>query len=109
MRFASPLISIHFPVSYWYLGLIRQKQGDLEGAIDALKQGVQLSFERPLYLSALGHAFGRANRKRRCPGHSRQIDEVVGGPYVSPFDVARSHRNWRDRCRLRMARKSLHA
>jgi tetratricopeptide (TPR) repeat protein len=78
-------------VSHWYLGLIRQEQGDLDGAIDALKQGVMLSFERPLYLAALGHACGRTNRKEEALSVLDKLTKLSEVRYVSPFDVALVH------------------
>ena len=81
----------HFAVSYWYLGLIRQAQGDLEGAIDALKDGVTLSFERPLYLAALGNACGRADRKDEALNVLEKLTKLSSVRYISPFDVALVH------------------
>jgi TolB-like protein/Tfp pilus assembly protein PilF len=81
----------HFPVSYWYLGLIRQEQKDLEGAIDALKLAVELSFDRPLYLAALGHVYGRANRKQDALGILDKLTKLSDVRYISPFDVALVH------------------
>ena len=76
----------HFAVSYWYLGLIRQAQGDLEGAIDALKHGVVLSFERPLYLAALGNACGRADMKEEALNVLDKLTKLSSVRYISPFE-----------------------
>jgi TolB-like protein/Tfp pilus assembly protein PilF len=81
----------HFAVSYWYLGLLRQAQGNLEGAINALKQGVVLSFERPLYLAALANACGRADRKEEALNLLDKLMNLSSIRYISPFDVAVVH------------------
>jgi TolB-like protein/Tfp pilus assembly protein PilF len=80
-----------FALSYWYLGLIRQEQGDLEGAIDALKFAVEFSLERPLYLAALGQACGRANRTQEALTILEKLMKLSEVRYVSPFDVALVH------------------
>jgi TolB-like protein/Tfp pilus assembly protein PilF len=80
-----------FAPSYWYLGLIRQEQGDLEAAIDALKLAVEFSLERPLYLAALGQACGRANREQDALTILEKLMKLSEVRYVSPFDVALVH------------------
>ncbi len=78
-------------VSHWYLGLIRQELGDLEGAIQALQEGVRLSVERPLYLAAFGHAYGRAQRYEEARGVLGKMLNISQERYVSPFDIALVH------------------
>jgi TolB-like protein/Tfp pilus assembly protein PilF len=60
-----------FALSHWYLGLILQAQGDLERGIDALRRATELSFERPLYLAALGLRLRPRRQKAGGPEHTQ--------------------------------------
>lgn len=59
--------------------------------IDALKLVVELSFDRPLYLAALGHVYGRANRKQDALGVLDKLTQGSDVRYISRFEVALVH------------------
>lgn len=79
------------PLVHWFRGLVREREGELEQAIQAFTEAVRLSMGQPLFVAALGHAFGEAQNKQEARRALDQLVQPSGARYVSPFEIAVIH------------------
>lgn len=76
------------PSLYYYLALPLEQKGQLEKAIDLYRSAIELSNRAPLYLSALGHAYGVAGMHEEA---LQILEELQLVAYPSPYNLAIVH------------------
>jgi len=87
----------HLPTAHWYKGMVHGQQGEWDDAIQAMTEAVKLSMGQPIFLAALGHAFGKAERTAEATGTLQKLTEMSTARYVSPLEIAVVHIGLDDR------------
>ncbi len=76
---------------HYYLGLIRERQGQYDDAIAAFKSVSPIARSGPTTLAALGHVYATAGRRREGLEILQRLDEWSRHEYVSSYDLALLH------------------
>ncbi len=79
------------PTVHWYRGLVLEQFGEFETAIQAHTEAVRLSMEAPLFVAALGHAYGRAGKDEAARNVLEKLMQQSKVRYVSPLEIAVVH------------------
>jgi TolB-like protein/Flp pilus assembly protein TadD len=81
----------HFTPAYWMLGLVQEQRGDFDESAAAFQRAIQLSPQSPLMQAALGRTLALSGKRNEALRILRELQELAGKRYVSPFEVASLH------------------
>jgi eukaryotic-like serine/threonine-protein kinase len=81
----------HYPVSYWILGIVLRKMGQLELAINEGEKGVKLSGGSPLMSAALAQTLASAGERAKAIQILDDLANLAKEKYVSPYFFAGIH------------------
>jgi eukaryotic-like serine/threonine-protein kinase len=81
----------HYPVTYWILGVLLRKMGQLEQAIAEGEKGVKLSGGSPLMSAALAQTLATAGERSKAIQISDDLANLAKQKYVSPYFFAGIH------------------
>jgi len=81
----------HFSPAYWMLGLVQEQRGDFDESAAAFQRAIQLSPGSPLMKAALGRTFALSGKQNEAIRILRELHELAGKRYVSPFELAAIH------------------
>ncbi len=82
------LLDRNDPSAHYYLALPLEQKGEYERAITLFQSAIELSNKAPLYLSALGHAYGVAGMREEA---LQILEELQQAAYPSPYNLAIVH------------------
>ena len=77
-----------FALPRMVLGQAYEQKGAYAEAIAELQKAARISHDSPMMLGELGHAFGLAGKKAEAERILKQLKEMSGKQYVSPFYLA---------------------
>ena len=81
----------HYPVTYWILGLVLRKMGQLGQAIAEGEMGVKLSGGSPLVSAALAQTLATAGERVKAIQILDNLNNLAKQKYVSPYFFAGIH------------------
>jgi len=81
----------HYPVTYWILGVLLRKMGQLELAIAEGEKGVKLSGGSPLMTAALAQTLATAGERAKAIQILGDLTNLAKQKYVSPYFFAGIH------------------
>jgi tetratricopeptide (TPR) repeat protein len=81
----------HYPVTYWILGVLLRKVGNLEQAIAEGEKGVKLSGGSPLMSAALAQTLATAGERSKAVQILDDLTNLAKQKYVSPYFFAGIH------------------
>jgi eukaryotic-like serine/threonine-protein kinase len=81
----------HYPVTYWILGVLLRKMGQLEPAIAEGEKGVKLSGGSPLMSAALAQTLATAGERAKAIQILDELTSLAKQKYVSPYFFAGIH------------------
>jgi len=81
----------HYPVTYWILGVLLRKMGELEQAIAEGEKGVRLSGGSPLMTAALAQTLATAGEHAKAIEILGDLTNLAKQKYVSPYFFAGIH------------------
>jgi len=81
----------HYPVTYWILGVLLRKMGQLEQAIAEGEKGVKLSGGSPLMSAALAQTLATAGERAKAIQILDDLTNLAKEKYVSPYFFAGIH------------------
>jgi tetratricopeptide (TPR) repeat protein len=81
----------HYPVTYWILGVLLRKMGQLEQAIAEGEKGVKLSGGSPLMSAALAQTLATAGESAKAIQILNDLTDLAKQKYVSPYFLAGIH------------------
>jgi TolB-like protein/tetratricopeptide (TPR) repeat protein len=81
----------HYPVTYWILGMVLRKMGQLEEAIAEGEKGVTLSGGSPLMNAALAQTLATAGERPKAMQILDELTSLAKQKYVSPYFLAGIH------------------
>ena len=81
----------HYPVTYWILGILLRKTGQLESAIAEGEKGVKLSGGSPLMSAALAQTLAAAGERSKAIQILNDLTNLARQKYVSPYFFAGIH------------------
>jgi eukaryotic-like serine/threonine-protein kinase len=81
----------HYPVTYWILGALLRKMGQLEQAIAEGEKGVKLSGGSPLMSAALAQTLATAGERAKAIQILDDLSNLAKQKYVSPYFFAGIH------------------
>jgi tetratricopeptide (TPR) repeat protein len=81
----------HYPVTYWILGVVLRKMGQLEQAIAEGEKGVKLSGGSPLMSAALAQTLATAGERTKAIQIVDDLTKLAKQKYVSPYFFAGIH------------------
>jgi serine/threonine-protein kinase len=81
----------HYPVTYWILGLVLRRMGQLELAINEGEKGVKLSGGSPLMSAALAQTLASAGERAKAIQILDDLANLAKEKYVSPYFLAGIH------------------
>ena len=81
----------NIPLSYWFLGRVQEQLGLADAPIRSHLEAVRLSREGPIYIAALGHAYGKFGNREPARSMLNKLKELAEVRYVSPLDIALVH------------------
>jgi len=81
----------HYPMTYWILGVVLRKMGQLEQAIVEGEKGVRLSGGSPLMSAALAQTLATAGERVKAVQILDELLDLSKQKYVSPYFLAGIH------------------
>jgi eukaryotic-like serine/threonine-protein kinase len=81
----------HYPVTYWILGVVLRKMGQLEQAIAEGEKAVKLSGGSPLMNAALAQTLAIAGERSKAIQILDDLTNLAKQKYVSPYFFAGIH------------------
>jgi eukaryotic-like serine/threonine-protein kinase len=81
----------HYPMTYWILGVLLRKMGQLEQAIAEGEKGVKLSGGSPIMSAALAHTLATAGERAKAIQILDDLTNLAKQKYVSPYFFAGIH------------------
>lgn len=83
-----------FVSGHWALGLIYEQMGLLDRAVNALREGLDISAgmeANPQLAGALGHAYALWGRRGEAEAVLRELSGAARRRWICPFHVALIH------------------
>ena len=84
--------------AHWFLGLVHDRQGDFQAAIESLERALTHGSSNPAFRlriqGALGHAFGRGGQRDRAIAILADMERLSETTYVDQVEVAKFTLVW---------------
>ncbi len=81
----------NYGLAYWYIGLVKEQEGEFTEALDALRQADELLKDNLVVKADLAHALAVSGRKADAEVALQGLSGLSESRYVNPFEIGLIH------------------